>query len=138
VVELMPETKTQRRPVAKKKPAIEKTTARKVSASKRRTPPGSARQHNSRSTAKRTTELSADVLKELEDAARSAIEAVRKFLGTVDEALPPHGEGPSRREEIADSALEMAQRLVHTQSEFLRKVVDSAGKSLSRSDDNAK
>jgi hypothetical protein len=78
------------------------------------------------------------VLKELEDGARSAIEAVRKFLGTVDEALPPHGEGPSRREEIADSALEMAQRLVHTQSEFLRKVVDSAGKSLSRSDDDAK
>jgi hypothetical protein len=27
---------------------------------------------------------------------------------------------------------------VHTQSEFLRKVVDSAGKSLSRSDDDAK
>jgi hypothetical protein len=73
------------------------------------------------------------VLTELEDGAQSAIEAVRKFLDKVDEALPPRGKGPSRREEIADSALEMAQALLHTQSEFLRKVVDSAGKSLSRS-----
>ena len=90
---------------------------------------------DARSAVERTTELSEDVLQELEDGAQSAIEAVRKFLGTVDEALPPRGEGPSRREEITDSALDMAQRLVHTQSEFLRKVVDSAGKSLTRSDD---
>jgi hypothetical protein len=133
VVELMPETKTQRRPAAKTQrgPAAKKqATARK--------PPASRGKRDARSAAKRTTELSEDVLQELEDGARSAIDAVRKFLGTVDEALPPHGEGPSRREEITDSALEMAQRLVHTQSEFLRKVVDSAGKSLSRSDDDAK
>jgi hypothetical protein len=90
---------------------------------------------DARSAAKRTTELSEDVLQELEDGAQSAIEAVRKFLGTVDEALPLRGEGPSKREEITDSALEMAQRLVHTQYDFLRKVMDSAGKSLSRSDD---
>ena len=80
----------------------------------------------------RTAELSEDVFTELEDGARSALDAVRSFLATVDEALPPHGDGPSRREEVVDSALEMAQRLVHTQAEFLRKVVDSAGKSLSR------
>ena len=30
------------------------------------------------------------------------------------------------------SALEMAQRLVHTQADYLRKVVDSAGKSLTK------
>ncbi|HME03618.1 MAG TPA: hypothetical protein VKG38_11400 [Solirubrobacteraceae bacterium] len=78
-----------------------------------------------------TAELSEDVLQELEDGARSALDAVRSFLATVDEALPPQGGDPSRREQITDSALEMAQRLVHTQAEFLRKVVDSAGKSLS-------
>jgi hypothetical protein len=133
VVELMPETKTQRRPAAKtqRRPAAKKQAAA-------RKPPATRGKRDARSAAKRTTELSEDVLQELEDGARSAIEAVRKFLGTVDEALPPPGEGPSRREEITDSALEMAQRLVHTQSEFLRKVVDSAGKSLSRSDDDAK
>ena len=70
------------------------------------------------------------MLNELEDGAQSAIEAVRKFLITVDDALPPDREGHTRREEITDSALRMAQRLVHAQSTFLRTVVDSAGRSL--------
>jgi len=109
----MPEPKTRRRPPTKKK-----ATARK------------ARAADATRAVERTTELSEDVFQELEDGAQSAIEAVRKFLQTVDEALPLHGEGPSRREEITDSALQMAQRLVHTQADFLRKVVDSAGRSL--------
>jgi histone H3/H4 len=125
----MPETKTQRRPPAKKKAAAPKTTA-----STRR---ASHPQRNSRKAVDRTTELSEEVLGSLDDGAQTAIDAVRKFVDTVDKALPPRGEGPSRREEITDSALEMAQRLVHTQYEFLHKVVDSAGKTLSRSD-NAK
>ena len=74
-------------------------------------------------------------IKSLDDGARSAIDAVRKFADTVDRALPRNGTGPSRREEITDSALEMAQRLLHTQADFLRKVVDSAGKSLTGADD---
>jgi len=125
----MPETKIQRRPPAKKKAAAPKATA-----STRR---ASHPQRNGRKAVDRTTELSEEVLKSLDDGAQTAIDAVRKFVDTVDKALPPRGEGPSRREEITDSALEMAQRLVHTQYEFLRKVVDSAGKTLSRSD-NAK
>jgi hypothetical protein len=76
------------------------------------------------------SELSEDVVRELEKGADSALDAVRKFLVAVDEALPPRGEGPSRREEVADSALEMAQRLVHTQAQFLRHVVESARKSV--------
>lgn len=122
----MPETKTQRRPPAKKK-----ASAPKAAAAPRRV---SHPQRNGRKAVDRTTELSEDVLKSLDDGAQTAIDAVRKFVDTVDKALPPHGEGPSRREEITDSALEMAQRLVHTQYEFLRKVVDSAGKTLTRSD----
>jgi tRNA(Ser,Leu) C12 N-acetylase TAN1 len=117
-VELMPETKTQRPSTAKKEAAKRKPRAA-----------GATR------AVKQTTELSEDVFKELEAGAQSAIEAVRKFVATVDRVLPPRGEGPSRREEITDSALEMAQRLVHTQADFLRKAVDSAGKTLTRSDD---
>jgi hypothetical protein len=134
-VEIMPETKTkqQRRRAAKKK-----TVARTPAAGNHRTATRSRAQHDSRNAAKRTAELSEEVLKSLDEGARSAIEAVRKFVETVDEALPPHSEGPSTREEITDSALEMAQRLVHTQYEFLRKVVDSAGKTLTGSDDDAK
>jgi hypothetical protein len=84
----------------------------------------------------RTRELSEEVLDSLERGQRAAIEAVRKFVDTVDDTLPalPHGEGPSKRQEIVDSALEMADRLVHTQYEFIHKVIDSAGKSLSKSD----
>ena len=84
----------------------------------------------------KTKELSEEVLDSLERGQRAAIEAVRKFVDTVDDTLPalPHGEGPSKRQEIVDSALEMADRLVHTQYEFIHKVIDSAGKSLSKSD----
>jgi hypothetical protein len=69
------------------------------------------------------------VLDSVEAGQRAAIEAVRRFVDTVDQALPAHGEGPSRRQEIVGSALEMADRLVHTQYDFTRKVIESAGKS---------
>jgi hypothetical protein len=83
----------------------------------------------------RTTELSEEVLDSLEKGQRAAIEVVRKFIDKVDQALPAVGEGPSRRQEIVDSAMEMADRLIHTQYEFIHKVIDSAGKSLTRSDE---
>ncbi len=113
----MPDPKTERRPTAQKQAASGKPRATRG-------------KRDATSAVDRTTELSEDVFQELEDGAQSAIEAVRKFLSVVDEALPLGGESPSRREEITDSALEMAQRLVHTQADFLRKVVDSAGRSL--------
>jgi hypothetical protein len=122
VVELMPETKTsKRRPAAKAK-----TATRKPAATRK------PRATRASGAVDRSTELSEDVFKSLDDGAQTALDAVRKFVATVDKALPPRGEGPSRREEVTDSALEMAQRLVHTQAEFLRKVVDSAGKTLTR------
>jgi hypothetical protein len=80
----------------------------------------------------RTTDLSDDVLHSVEAGQRAAIEAVRKFVDTVDQALPPGGAEPSKRQDVVDAALEMADRLVHTQYDFLRKVVSSAGQSLTR------
>jgi hypothetical protein len=123
----MPETKAKRRPAAKKA-----ATARNPRAATRK-PQASGGKRDKESTVQRSTELSEDVLKSLDDGARAAIDSVRKFVATVDRELPSRGGSPSR-ERITDSALEMAQRLVHTQAEFLRKVVDSAGKSLSRAD----
>ena len=83
----------------------------------------------------RPTELSEQTLESVEKGQRTAIEAVRKFVDTVDEKLPSLGdEHPSTRQEIIDAALEMADRLVHTQYGFLREVVDSAGKALGASD----
>ena len=85
----------------------------------------------------RTAELSGEVLKSLESGSRAAIEAVRKFVDVVDEALPalPHGERPSRRREIVDAAMDMADRLVKTQYEFLRSVVQDAATAVSREED---
>jgi hypothetical protein len=113
----MPETRTQRRPAAKK------------AATTRKRPVAKAKQDGA---IDRTTELSNDVLKSLESGQRAAIDAVRKFVDTVDEKLPALGDRPRRRQEIVDSAMEMADRLVHTQYEFLRNVVQSAGKALSK------
>ena len=55
-------------------------------------------------------------------------------MESVDEALPPHGENPSRRQDVIDSALEMSQKLVKTQYDFLTSVVHSAGEALGASD----
>ncbi len=117
-----------------------RSAAAKAPANRKRSPAAKAPATRKRTTtaprsgapAERTKELSADVLDSLEKAQRAAIEAVRNFIDTVDHTLPalPHGEGPSRRQEIVDSALDMADRLVHTQYDFIHKVIDSAGKSL--------
>ena len=83
----------------------------------------------------RVTELSDEMVRALEDSARSAVEAVGRFVVTLEEALPQEVESTSGvAKTITESALEMVHQLIHTQSELLRKTVDSAGKSLSRSE----
>lgn len=87
-----------------------------------------------RGATERTTELSEEVLQQLQETQQSAIGAVRRFMESVDDALPPQREGEhSRRQEVIDSALEMSQKLVKTQYEFLTGVVHSAGEALGSS-----
>src|SRR5450759_2763438 len=117
----MPETKVKRRPPAPKAAATHKRLGENGK--------------QEASAVDRTTGLSDEVLKSLESGQRAAIDAVRKFDDTVDEKLPALSERPSKRQEIVDAAMEMADRLVHTQYDFLRNVVQSAGKALSRPDD---
>src|SRR5579864_315323 len=115
----MPQTQTKAR----------RTTAAKKPAAPRRRTAAKASDGRFTTAVDRTTELSDQVLKSVETGQREAIEAVHRFVDTVDRALPklgPEGE-PSRRQEVIDSALEMADRLVKTQYEFLRSVVHSAG-----------
>jgi hypothetical protein len=103
-------------PAARTSPSEERTTKRE------------------KSSVDRTIDLSQDLLKSVEAGQRAAIEAVRKFVETVDEALPALGGHPSRREAILDAALELADKLVTTQYEFLRSVVRTAGRSLDKVD----
>ena len=125
----MPETKAQRSEAARKGAAAHKAREREQE----------EREHEGkrREQIDRGSELSDEVLKSLESGSRAAIEAVRKFVDVVDEALPalPHGEGPSRRREIVDAAMDMADRLVKTQYEFLRNVVQDAATTFSREED---
>ena len=94
-----------------------------------------ASEHEPTSAAARATELSEDVIQALEESGRAAIKAVRGFLTSVEEALPQVEGARKVEKQITDSALEMAEQLVQTQSEFLRKVVNSAGKSRSSAED---
>jgi exonuclease VII large subunit len=95
-----------------------------------------ASEHEPTSAAERATELSEDVIQALEDSGRAAIKAVRGFLTSVEEALPQVEGARKVEKQITDSALEMAEQLVQTQSEFLRKVVNSAGKSRGSAEDD--
>jgi hypothetical protein len=76
------------------------------------------------------TELSEQVLEAVRKGQQGALDAVRTFVDTVDQAMPLHGDGPSRRQEVIDSALTMAERLVQTQYDFLSGVIRSAGNAL--------
>ena len=102
------------------------TTARKSAAAEKSTTA------ELKDTVLRTAEMSEDVLKSVEAGQRAALEAVRKFVDTVDEALPALGDRPSRRERVIDAAMEMADRLITTQYDFLRSAVRSAERSLSK------
>lgn len=114
--------------------AAKKSTTAKKSTSTRARKSTGTRAKKATSTGRdaidRTADLSDEVLKSVESGQRAAIDAVRKFVDTVDEALPAVGERPSRREKVIDAALEMADKLVGTQYEFLRSVVSSAENSL--------
>lgn len=118
----MPQTKTQH------------STAADKAATTRRGHAAQSKRHERASRVDRTTTLSDEVLKSLESGQRAAIDAVRKFVDTVDEKLPAAGERPSKRQEVVDSAMEMADKLVHTQYDFIRNVVQSAGKALNKQD----
>lgn len=91
-------------------------------------------EQETRSAVERASQLSDDVIQALEDDFRGASEAVSRFLVTVEEALPQVEGARTAEKRITESALKMAQQLVHAQSQFLQKVIDSAGESLSRSD----
>ena len=82
----------------------------------------------------RAAELSDEVLESVKSGQQAAIEAVRKFVDTVDEALP-EAVHPLRKT-IVDSALELADQLVTTQYDFLRSIVRSADRALSKPHDS--
>ncbi|HYB83086.1 MAG TPA: hypothetical protein VED43_15940 [Mycobacterium sp.] len=78
----------------------------------------------------RAAGLSDEVLESVEAGRRATIEAVRKFVDTVDEVTPALVDA-SRRKTIVDAALDLADSLVTTRVELLRSVVRSASATVS-------
>ena len=71
----------------------------------------------------RTARFSEQVLEQVETGQHATDGAVRRFVGSVDKALPLAGDSPSKPHEVVDSALEMSDRLVQTQYDFFRGVM---------------
>ena len=67
------------------------------------------------------------VIDSLADAERSALEAVRKFLDTVNGAFPHTGNDGGSRQRIIDSAFRMAEELVGSSNEFAHRLVKVGG-----------
>lgn len=107
-----------------------RTQAKEAPAERAR--PRTRHQHPRRDRAARAGKLSEDVIQEVEDGQRAAIQAVKKFVATIDRTLPPEKADSAQRQTVVGAAMEMADQLVHVQYDFLRKVVRSAGKSIER------
>jgi hypothetical protein len=132
---------TAARPSAAAKKSTKTTAARPSAAAKTSTKTAAARPSAAAKTstsaelkraATKGADLSDAVLKSVEAGQLAALDAVREFLDSVDEVLPAIGDRPSRRATVIDAALEMADKLVTTQYDFIRSVVRSADRTLNK------
>ena len=82
-----------------------------------------------RNVAERASGLSDEVLESVDAGRRAAIEAVRKFASTIEEATAQHGD-PSRRKTVIDAALNFADELSTTQMELLHSITRSVSETL--------
>jgi hypothetical protein len=57
---------------------------------------------------------------------RTATGTVRKFADTVDRLVPMDGVGLPKRRELMSAALEMTERLIQSEYDFVRSLVQSA------------
>lgn len=93
-------------------------------------PAKGARGKNQASGVQRTADLSEQVLEHVETGQRGAVKAVRGFIGSVRGEPASASGNPAKRRGVIDSTLEMTDRLVQVEYEFVRNVVHSAGESL--------
>ena len=81
--------------------------------------------------AKTEQDLSATrILESVQEAEQSALEAVRRFVDTVDSAFPDvtNDEGPRRK--IIDSAFKMVENLVGTSNKLAENVIEVSAKAM--------
>ena len=76
------------------------------------------------------------IIESLDDAEKSALEAVRKFVDTVDGAFPV-GEGGARRK-ILDAAFKMTEQLIGASNQLAQRIVTVTENALDEFEKNAK
>ena len=77
----------------------------------------------------RAAALSDEALKSGEAGRRDATEAVRKFVDTLEEAIPAIVD-PAVRKQVVDAALDLADQLVTAQTDFVRGVARATSEAL--------
>lgn len=88
-----------------------------------------------------TTKKTADnprLMETIEQAEQTSLEAVRKFLDTVNDVFPDFGEGedgPRRR--IIDSAFRMTENLVGASTHLAQNIIDLTEQRLDEAEEKA-
>jgi len=80
------------------------------------------------------TEAANRIIESVRDSAEPALEAVRRFVDTVDRHFPDVGEEPRRK--IIDAAFRMAEQLVKTGTQAAEKIVSATGESFGQPKSN--
>jgi hypothetical protein len=78
--------------------------------------------------AERAVDLSEDVLESVKDRQQTVIEAMRKFVDRLEEALPDLGE--ERRKKVLDALVDFAEKVGTTTNDVAAKLVRSASGTL--------
>ncbi|MGO9070309.1 hypothetical protein [Mycobacterium sp.] len=76
--------------------------------------------------AERAENLSDEVLERVEARQRAAIEALRKFVDRLDDAMPNLVDDPSARKKVIDAIGDYYEQLATTTNEFVATMVRSA------------
>ena len=87
-----------------------------------------AKSSQKKTVAERAVDLSDDVLESVRDRQQTVIEATRKFVDRLDEALPDLGE--ERRKKVLDALVDFADKLATTTNDFAARVVRNASGTL--------
>jgi hypothetical protein len=96
---------------------------------------GTAGTGNAQPVADLAASLSEELLKSIESINKAAIEASHMFVDTMEKALPIGEKGSSRHKTIIGAAVDLADRLVTQQHEFVRSVLRSAEQAAQRPGD---
>ena len=77
-------------------------------------------------------DIARDVIDAVDESERSALDAVRRFVDSVDRALPGSGsaDDPSRRVEVIDAALKMVEHLLSLSNDFAGRLAETVQRAV--------